>query len=57
MDKKKARKKNKKAKCNGRDENDWGDQGMRLFLIINTSRNFTLEIKSFENGIFGIFFV
>jgi hypothetical protein len=27
VDKKKARKKSKKAKCNGKDDNDWAEQG------------------------------
>lgn len=33
VDKKKTKKKNKKVKCNGKDDFDWADQGITLFLI------------------------
>ena len=34
VDKKKARKKHKKAKCNGKDDHDWAEQGTAEFLFL-----------------------
>lgn len=47
VDKRKSRKRNKKAKCNGKDDYDWAEQGATEFgLFIFTRFIYTLHTKT-----------
>ena len=52
VDRKKARKKSKKAKCNGKDENDWAEQGtagLEGFFYFWTFK-YTITCAQFKNS-------